>query len=318
MKQSIQFALYIFLLTGIAFWEYYSLQTFALRYKNKAVQKLANEKIDSSLYNVLLDILDFDINIAPIQNAPLSNEDSFFQISSKVNRYNYTVNAAKFNKFINDVNENGSNLIFSFAIKTIPFAILSVFLSLLIALVSEYYEYYKFLNIVPHMIEGIPIILILFYFYNIYLNSIAWYGSMAIVMIPVIYRPIAALVRDIKNKNIIDGERMFAIPEWLIISRLTIASWPVLLSGFFFFLAMALMIDTCMNFILSIDFGEPNISTCLGKSIKLVEENLIILNDIVISIRNEFLLLSSGCICFCVLCQKFILLFASTAKLIEY
>ncbi|CAN2045286.1 membrane hypothetical protein [Candidatus Magnetomoraceae bacterium gMMP-13] len=284
-----------------------TIKTFGNRYRMMAAELYTEQPINIKIYKSLLDTLKVNFKDAPKFNQnKQSEEDSFFDADSS-QLYNYSGDAADFDTLVEYINSAGMNAYFTFLYHTVPFAAIAVFISLILAIITEYYDGWENLKLFPHLIEGIPIILLLLLAHHYLRSTAGWYGALALVMVPICYRPIAGLIKDLKNSNIIDGERMYAEPEWRIIWKLSLQSWPLLSAQFFFFLAMALMIDSCMNFIVPFDFGVPTISSCMGRVMDLSHHDLGILNSLVQEMKHEILTLAIGCIFFFIVCQKFVL-----------
>ncbi|CAN2040590.1 membrane hypothetical protein [Candidatus Magnetomoraceae bacterium gMMP-15] len=283
-----------------------TIKTFGNRYRMKAAELYAEQPINFKIYKSVLKSLNVNFKDAPKFNGnKQSKEDSFSHADSS--QFHYTGPAAKFDELVGKISSAGMNIYFTFLYHTVPFAVIAVLISLIFAILTEYYDGWQCLKLIPHLIEGIPIILLLLWAHSYFKSTIGWYGVFALVMVPICYRPIAGMIKDLKNSNIIDGERMYGEAEWRIIRKLSLQSWPLLSAQFFFFLAMALMIDSCMNFMESFDFGEPTISSCMGRVMDLSHHNLRILNHLVQEMKYEILVLAIGCIFFFIICQKFVL-----------
>jgi len=310
MIKKIILSIYIFLIILIISITYYSITSFAYRYRIQAAKAYLNDykknNIDKNFYEKLLITLHI-----PKKNAPPFPEDNykiqnnFFDEYSQ--HYIHRGNAANFDTIVSYINKSTYWLFITFIINTFPFAVIAIFTGLIAGILIEYFGICKPLALAIQILESIPIILIILYFHSFFQSLAGWYMGISIVMIPACYRPVVGMIKELKYKNIIDGERMYSDSEWYIILKLCLYSWPLLLSSFFFFMAMALMLDSCMNYIAAFDFGVPTISSCLGRIMDIIDQDLGLLNQLVITMRNEILMLATGCIFIFILSQKFIL-----------
>ncbi len=313
MKKMIKLFLYLSILTLIALYFYSALSTFPRRYRVNAAEVYAaaseDLSINNKLYRELLNALHIDPGDAPQihRSEEPGNEDLFFSDSNQT-CLGYAV---IYDNLVEYISGAGAFLFITFLYNTVPFAGAVVLLSICLAIMVEYYDEWEILRNFPHVIEGIPPILILLWFHAYLKTPSAWYGALSFAMTPVCYRPVAAMIKDYKNKNIIDGERMYAEPESRILLKLILQSWPLLLSQFFYFFSIAIMMDTCMNFLAPFDFGEPTISSCLGRMMDVSRQDLGILNTPIQEMRNEILSISIAFILFFIMCQKSVLTFSS-------
>ena len=310
MKKKI---MYILILIVICLTSYYHMLSFAERYRLNAAELFSLQAITQELYDDLLETLQITKNNAPplVQNSS-EVEKNVFKIYRPDARYR--AHAASFDTLVAIITQKGASVYSSFVGHTLFFALSVVAISLIIAILTEYFNRLKLLTLIPQLIESIPVILILLWAHFHINSSVGWYAGIAAVMIPVSYRPYVGWIKDLKKNNIIYGERMYAETERKIIVKLLLHRWPLMISQCFFFMAMALMIDSCMNFIAPFDFGDPTLSSCLGRVMEWSDKDLGILNELVHQLKCEFFWLYLLFIGFFIICQQLVLLFDYSAR----
>ena len=226
--------LYIILITGLILISYNKISTFGERYRMKAATIFSKQAIPNELYEDLLESLHIEKSKAPVLKSGATQDDvNVFPTNFEYARYRG--HAANYDTIVSKLSQSGVSIFYVFIVNTMPYGIIIVTFSLFIAIITAYFNRFNFIQFLPQVIESIPVILILLWAHFHIKSPFGWYGGIALVMIPICYRQYVGWINDLKKNNIIEGERMYAEPESLIIRKLISRRWALIISQCFFF-----------------------------------------------------------------------------------